>query len=183
MNVRQVVWVSYRPPGVEFCTAAKGPTGWALKGTLVRRFRKGAALITYLIETDVNWRTRSVSIQEVLRGQTRSLNIEVRRSRWFLGEKEIPALRGCIDVDLEASPVTNSLPINRLGKKGKDLTAAWVRFPTLEVVPLRQSYERLGPKRFRYRSASGFTAEIAVDSFGLIRRYGDYWVAVDSIPS
>jgi hypothetical protein len=95
--------------------------------------------------------------------------------------RERTTLQGCLDVDLEASPVTNTLPIKRtklrVGSR-VDLTAAWVRFPSLRVVPLRQSYERVGRRRYIYRSATGFKAEIAVDGFGLARRYGDFWHAL-----
>jgi hypothetical protein len=57
-----------------------------------------------------------------------------------------------------------------------DTTAAWVRFPTLRVQALRQSYERTAETRYIYRSP-GFKSEIEVDDFGLVKSYGDYWYA------
>ena len=139
------------------------------------------AIITYLIETDSRWKTKRVSVDQLLGGKRRSLNIEVKRSRWFVQGREKKLLEGAFDVDLEASPVTNTLPIRRtrmkVGSK-VDLTVGWVRFPSLRVVPFKQGYERLSKSRFVYRSSTGFRAEIEVDGFGLVRRYGDYWRAV-----
>ncbi len=179
-DLRQVVWTSSDPPGVECCTVRRVESGWVLEGTVVRRAGKGPAVLTYAIETDLEWRTRNVAVEETLRGK-RSLEIEVRGSRWFVEGKEDRRFRGCLDVDLQASPVTNTLPIRRASPRvgsRVELTACWVRFPSLEVAPLRQSYERLGRRTYRYRSASGFTSEVEVDAFGLVRRYGEYWVAV-----
>ena len=181
MKAREVVWVSTKPPGVEHCTVLKGGSGWILEGTLVRRFKEGTSLVTYHIETDSVWRTKKVGIQQVLQGKRRGLELMVRGSKWYRGGKEVTSVRGCIDVDLEASPVTNSLPIRRgrmkIGQK-VDLTAAWIRFPSLKLVPFRQGYEKLGPREYRYRSASGFTADLDVDDFGLVSRYGGFWTAV-----
>ena len=181
MRAREVVWVSTQPSGVEQCTVKGGASGWSLEGTLVRRFKKETAMVTYLIETDSRWRTKRVSIEQVLQGRRRTLDLQVRDSKWYRKGKEGESVRGCKDVDLQASPVTNSLPIRRGRPKISqtvELTAAWVRFPSLSLVPLRQKYERLGPRIYRYRSAGGFTAELEVDDFGLVRRYGDYWVAL-----
>ena len=38
-----------------------------------------------------------------------ALEMEVRRSRWFVRGKEDKWLKGCVDADLDASPVTNTL--------------------------------------------------------------------------
>ena len=179
--LHQVVWTSSRPPGSEYCAVRRVAAGWTLKGTVARRFQEGIAGITYTIQTDRDWRTMWVRVEQLLNGTLGRVEIEVRRGRWSVGGKESPDLRGCVDVDLEVSPVTNTLPLKRTGigvGSKVDLKVAWVRFPSLKVLTLQQSYERLGKNRYRYRSASGFEAELDVDDFGLVRRYGEFWTAV-----
>ncbi len=179
-GVREVVWISSDPRGMEHCVVTREAGGWSLQGTIVRKFAEGASGITYRIETDNRWNTGKVLVEEQFRGENRELKISVNRGRWVIGDREDPALRSCKDVDLEASPATNTLPIKRAAiKVGSrvELNAAWVRFPSLRVVPLRQSYERLSGRRYVYRSASGFETRIETDGFGLVRRYGDYWTA------
>lgn len=147
----------------------------------MRRFRGGPAAISYRVQTDLGWKTQRVQVEEFFRGGRQSLEIEAKRSKWYVRGTEERALEGCVDVDLGASPSTNTLPIKRvapaLGSR-LDLKAAWVRFPSLEVEPLVQSYERVGKRLYLYRSASGFSSEIEVDGFGLVRRYGEYWQAL-----
>lgn len=101
-------------------------------------------------------------------------------SSWFANGRKAKRLDGRVDVDLQASPVTNTIPIRRLRLKvGAKATvdAAWVKFPSLDIEPLRQSYERKGRNLYEYRSGR-FRAEIKTDHFGIVKRYGGYWTAV-----
>ncbi len=52
--------------------------------------------------------------------------------RWWTGERELYKLRGCLDVDLLVSTVTNTLPIRRMNLRNgesRGTRAAWVRSP------------------------------------------------------
>jgi hypothetical protein len=95
---------------------------------------------------------------------------------------EIPAVAGCLDLDLAFTPATNILPLRRLGLavgESREMTAAWVRFPDLSVEPLAQRYTRLDERRVRYESRDGsFTAELEVDEIGLVVRYPPLWERV-----
>jgi hypothetical protein len=107
--------------------------------------------------------------------------IEFRKGTWFVDGEGRNDLEKCSDVDLEASPCTNTPPIRRSRLKiGQriDLTAAWVRLPSLKVMPLKQSYERRNAWKYLYRSDTGFDAELAVDDFGIVTRYGNIWKEV-----
>jgi hypothetical protein len=90
-----------------------------------------------------------------------------------------------VDVDLGFTPSTNLLPIRRLSLAvgaEASIRAAWLRFPGLELEPLEQVYRRESEHRYRYESGGGrFAAELEVDEFGLVARYGDYWVAGASL--
>ena len=100
-------------------------------------------------------------------GEQRELKIEVSRADWTVNGKPAPELHGCLDIDLSASPSTNTLPLRRLQlQRGQSqpVTAAWVRFPSLEIGTLQQTYKRLDDTRYWYESATGFTAEIRVDA-------------------
>jgi hypothetical protein len=99
-----------------------------------------------------------------------------------LEEVEIPAIHGCLDLDLAFSPSTNILPLRRLGLaigESREMTAAWVRFPDLSVEPLAQRYTRLDERHVRYESRGGsFTADLEIDELGLVVRYPPLWERV-----
>jgi hypothetical protein len=122
----------------------------------------------------------------LLRGSigARRVHLGIERSvvgEWSIEGLEIGALRGCDDVDLGFSPVTNLLPIRRLGLSigaHARVRAAWVRFPELTVEPLEQTYARVASDRYHYESAGGvFRGELAVDAFGCVVDYPGLWRA------
>jgi uncharacterized protein len=169
---------------LEYAVARGLTSGVELAGTIVAIHENAPLEVHYRIECDPDWRTRAVSIEQRLGLQRSSLSLAVDGAgRWSdLRSGPIDAVRDCLDVDLELSPITNTLPINRLNLavgQSEEIAAAWIRFPSLEIVHARQSYERLSDRTYRYRSlASGFTANIDVDETGLVVRYEGIWERV-----
>ena len=95
---------------------------------------------------------------------------------WTVDGVAARALKGCTDIDLGCSPSTNALPIRRLRLgvgASSTIQAAWVLFPTLEVVKAAQTYTRLDEFTYRYDSGD-FSAELTVDEDGLVARYADW---------
>jgi hypothetical protein len=137
--------------------------------------------VRYLIQCDADWQTRAVSIEQRFGLEQSTLSLTVDETGKWIDRRigPISSVTGCLEVDLELTPITNSLPINRLKLaigQLEEIAVAWVRFPALEVVHARQSYERLSDRTYRYRSlGSGFTADIDVDAIGLTLRYEGIW--------
>src|SRR5215211_4036020 len=88
-------------------------------------------------------------------------------------------LDGCVDVDISATPSTNTLPIRRLGLKpgqSEELAVAYIRVPELLVGPERQRYGCLEARAdgglYRFEELpGGFTAKLPVDADGLVLDY------------
>ncbi|GMA13737.1 hypothetical protein E5F05_15390 [Deinococcus metallilatus] len=106
-------------------------------------------------------------------------SLDLTRSRageWTDAEgRLLPGLSGCTDVDLRATPFTNTLPIRRLGLpvgEAGEVRAVWVNVPTLETRVARQRYTRTGDLTYRYENLeSGYVNEITVDGEGLVTLY------------
>jgi hypothetical protein len=111
-----------------------------------------------------------------------NLNLELSVDplrRWQVNGVDKPAVEGCIDLDLNFSPSTNLLPIRRLNLEvgaRAEIKAAWLRFPSFELEPLRQVYERLDEFKYRYSSHAGtFVAELTVNRMGFVTAYPQLW--------
>ncbi len=150
----------------------------------------------YELETDERWATRRFEAVVEGGGWRRSLRIARARDGWRAtasehgdldaalrsagragalppGSEDPDRLDAAVDVDLYASPLTNTLPLRRLGLlTGGDETivAAWVLLPSLAVVASEQTYTVLEPGRVRYASGA-FTAELELDTEGYVVRY------------
>ncbi len=176
------LWKRLDEPFLEHCRLFRGNGGHLMEGSIVGRLGSKPVSCTYRIRTCPDWLTREVSVEFVHGDEEAIVHLEADgRGNWLMDGRELPELQGCLDVDIELTPATNTLPIRRLGlRKGQEaeMTAAWVRFPSLAVEPLRQSYCCLEDEcSYRYRSAS-FKAGLDIGGEGMIDRYGDLWVSL-----
>jgi len=136
--------------------------------------------VAYSIELDGQWRTRCATVRGRAQGGEREIVIDADGTgRWQVNGEDVPALDGCLDLDLESSSLTNAFPMRRLCLEvgqGAQAPAAYVRALDLRVERLEQSYERLadgaGEARFDYASPRfGFRCELEYDSSGLVIEY------------
>jgi uncharacterized protein len=130
---------------------------------------------------NADWQTRSASVSGWVGDETVCIDISVDEARrWRLNGVEVPAVEGCLDIDLSFSPSTNLLPIRRLRLNVGDevaATAAWLRFPDFRLEPLTQSYRRISGAGYRYESGGGeFVAQLSVNEVGFVTSYPNLWV-------
>jgi uncharacterized protein len=180
-----ILWQRLDEPGFEWCSVRPLGGGRMLEGVALVALEGVPWRVDYTIELDEGGRTRRASIRasggddHVIRNQP--LELEANGAgTWRRNDAVIIDSPDCLDIDLGFSPVTNSLPIWRLGLAPggrRDIRVAWVLLPSLEVVEGRQTYERLGETQWRYRSA-GFEADLTVGEDGLVDDYAGYWRAI-----
>ena len=135
--------------------------------------------VSYAIELDQRWRTQAAEISERSRSGSHVVALASHGDgSWLVDGRPAPHLDGCCDVDLEASVMTNALPIRRLGLGPGDsaeVPALYVRSPGLAVERLEQRYRREGrPQEHRYAysaPAFDFHCELAYDTSGLLLDY------------
>jgi len=143
--------------------------------------------IDYEIELDPQWRVRRARVSGRSTEAVRHRLLEADGlGHWLLDGARVPALDGCLDLDLEASAMTNTFPVHRMAlPMGRDASApaAYVRALDLEIERLEQLYRRLPDEGehpcFDYWSpAFDFHARLSYDSAGLVLDYPDIAIRV-----
>lgn len=128
-----------------------------------------------------NWVTRKV---EMIVDQHQTLVLKSDgKGYWFNGKDEpIEALKGAIDVDISATPFSNSLPINRHNwelEQTRDFEMVYISIPSLELKKVKQRYTFLehhqNDRLFQYESGA-FQSRITVDQYGLIVDYPELFI-------
>jgi hypothetical protein len=132
--------------------------------------------VTYDITLDDRWRTREARISnDTVDGQRSVVLLSDGEGRWTVDGVRAPHLDGLVDVDLEASACTNTLPVHRLPLLPREVVAApaaYVRALDLSVSRLDQTYRRLGERTFDYTSEGvAFRAVLEYDDAGLVVDY------------
>jgi len=129
---------------------------------------------SYRICCDSDWQVRSVEV--VVAGGGSCVLTSNGQGEWRDGDgAALPGLQGCIDVDISATPFTNTLPIRRLGARLAErsvITVAYIKIPELGPRPTAQAYTRLADGRYLYESVDGgFQAALSVDADGVVLDY------------
>jgi hypothetical protein len=177
---QEVMWMPWEGPGLEHLRLATSDGSVVANGLVIgleagRPFRIG-----YEIRCDERWRVREVRVAAPDSERPVLELLADGEGRWRGGGGELlPELDGCIDVDISATPFTNTLPIRRLGLElgeSEDLRVAYIRVPELLVGPERQRYGCLEAQAdgglYRFEALpSGFTAELPVDADGFVLDY------------
>ena len=166
--------------GVEVAFFSSADQGWRIEGSCGAVEAGAAWICRYLVEIDAGFRTRRAEIVGQFGGGTLRRTLQADgRGEWLVDGVPAPELSGCLDVDLAASAMTNTLPIHRLDLQlgvERDAPAAYVLVEGLAVSRLPQTYRRLpeGPEGPRYDYASpthDFRATLSFDASGLILDY------------
>jgi len=178
---REVMWAPWEGQGLEHLRLLTSDGGGVVANGLVIGLEAGRPFrIGYEIRCDGRWRVREVRAAAPDSGRPVLELLADGEGHWKRGGGEpVPELDGCIDVDISATPFTNTLPIRRLGLKpgeSEELTVTYIRVPELLVGPERQRYGCLEAQvdggLYRFEALpSGFTAELPVDAEGLVLDY------------
>jgi hypothetical protein len=134
----------------------------------------------YEITCDTNWNVKELGLT-LLSGNRKSIKIQTDgQGHWSTHTGDpVPSLDGCIDIDISATPFTNTLPIRRLELRpgqSAELLVAYVLIPEMELRTDRQRYTCLelnaGGGLYKYEGLeSHFSAELPVDRDGLVIDY------------
>ncbi len=177
---REVIWTPTHGPGLEHLRLTQQSRGAIADSLIVGLEGNQVFRLRYAIRCDPQWRVREARVAPLDAPDQGIVLLADGQGRWWdEGGAVIPALAGCIDVDLSASPFTNTLPIRRLALPpgaSADLLVAYITLPELQLSPMRQRYTCLAAQadgsHYRYQSLdSGFTADLPVDGDGLVIDY------------
>jgi hypothetical protein len=163
---------------VAYFQALRG--GWLVDGTTAAVEDAYTWIVTYSIQLDAAWDTRSALITARTTSGSRQTVLESDgKGRWHVDGNGADHLDGCLDIDLESSAMTNALPVHRLGLAvgGRaEAPAAYVRALDLSAERLEQTYVRIADEaahqRYRYVApAFNFTCSLVYDESGLVLDY------------
>jgi hypothetical protein len=166
--------------GFESVFLLRHGNGYQLAGHTAAVEGDHAWVVQYVISVDDAWLTRSAHITGWTEEGRRDVLLESDGSgQWSLDGRRAPELDGCLDVDLESSACTNTLPVHRLrleiGRES-EAPAAYVRAVDLAVERLAQRYARVddsnGTHQYDYRApAFDFETRLIYDAAGLVMSY------------
>ncbi|MFL5757413.1 MAG: putative glycolipid-binding domain-containing protein [Chloroflexota bacterium] len=179
-----MAWLGEEWPGSEQLSIRIFDRSIIADGIVLALVQGRSLRLTYSIRCDPEWRVRSVDVEIHDHGQVHL--VSDGEGRWWTSSGEpMDSLSGCMDVDIRATPFTNTLPIRRLGLmpgESRDVSMAFIDVPALDVRAVDQRYTCVEASAHGgvYRFESGdFSADLSVDSDGLVIDYPGGWRRAD----
>jgi hypothetical protein len=171
---RVVRWADWEGPaaGLEHCEVRPEADGLSVLAVVAGTLDGQRFGLSYELSIDRAWRVRRARLRAAS-GQ--SLALDAEGEGWRVDGSPAPQLAGCLDIDIRATPFTNTLPIRRAAPavgQAVDIAVAFVAVPDLAVAAGRQRYTRLADRLFRFDGLEAdFTADLPVDADGLVLDY------------
>jgi uncharacterized protein len=177
--MKTIVWKPVAYQGMEYLALDENRSTVYAQSVVIGVEKQAAFRLDYVVKCDEHYAVREVNLG--LKVPTRNFYlISDGRGNWFdRHDKPLSEFAGCIDVDISATPFTNTLPIRRLQwqvGQVETLRMVYILVPNLLVSVMRQRYTCLEKTAhgatFRYENVDDdFTAVLTVDSDGLVRNY------------
>ena len=176
-----LIWTALDEPGYEHVRIDEGRPGWIVFDSMfVRVHAGGVRRGGYTLICDTAWRTLELRIMvEQAPGQMAARHLlATGDGRWTDADGiHLPELDGCVDVDIAWTPLTNTLPVRRLGRwSGREeaIRVVYVALPGLALSAMEQRYTGLADGHVRYASVtSGVTRDLTMDGEGFVLEYPD----------
>jgi uncharacterized protein len=180
MNL-EAMWTPWKGRGLQHLRLRVKEGGIEADGVVIGEEDGIAFRARYLIRCDPGWRTREVIVDPLDGRDSLHLRSDGKGEWSDTSGRSMPNLNSCLDVDLSATPFTNTLPIRRRDlREGEfsEIVAVYVDVPAMRLDTSRQRYTCLERNAdgglYRYEDEGlfrGFTADLAVDADGLVLNY------------
>lgn len=176
MFSKEIVWENKEKFGCEYLKLTIKNTAILIESTVIYLEDDSPIQIDYWVELDRSWKTKKVSIK--VRGGESLHLISNDKGEWFdqHGDRK-DELKGVIDIDISATPFSNSLPINRFDWKPsqkRQFEMIYISVPELKIERIEQTYTYVEGKKktrtFNYQCRD-FESLISVDEKGFVIDY------------
>ena len=174
-----IVWKSTYVNTTEF-TVIKFKDNIEVNGQITGQGLGKLLNVNYQLEINYEWEIQTVKIN-FQSDSSFNISLHKNKNKQWINEKGeiISTLNNCTDIDITLTPVTNTLPINRLNLavgESKEIEVVYFNLPSHNFNPSKQRYTNLGNGIYKYENlASGFAANLKVDSDGFVLNYPGIW--------
>jgi len=165
---KTIRWRGLDPVTLEHCHVISTARDTRIRGTIITP----AYGLFYRIKLDDSEVVRTVKLERS-DGQVLELFSD-GAGNWSDDRAEpLSALKGCIDIDIWPTPLTNSLPIWRaswIDDAPQRFAMAWIDADEMTIRRSEQVYTRLDASHFRFQSGD-FDRVLQIDADGLVVSY------------
>ncbi|RYY62047.1 MAG: hypothetical protein EOO05_04215 [Chitinophagaceae bacterium] len=171
-----ILWQGRQRDSREHCLVHTNESGIKVDSVIIGKQEDLIYRVEYSLLLDHNWRTISFSVSSIHNKVIQRMEYSSDgEGNWMDGDKPVPRLQGCLDIDLPLTPFTNSLPIKRLKQQvgqESDVRVIYIDLLAEKISPVTQKYKRLGEDEYHYQNVpNDFEVTMRTDHEGFVVDY------------
>jgi hypothetical protein len=174
---RDILWQRLDAPGWEHLQLLSDEQGTQADGLVISVEGERVFRLRYQVRCDSRWQCLGAELELLDEPKTKLVLTKKVGRDWLRNGTAIAGTAGCIDIDIAATPFTNTLPICRLEvRKGQaaEISALYIQVPDLSISVVKQKYRCLRESgAYTYQGLDGREYHVAVDAEGLVTDYED----------
>jgi hypothetical protein len=161
---------------MEHCLVSTSIGCSEISSTIIGCYEGKICKLDYRLKTNGQWETLLFEMQSRYDNHTHSISLEGDgKGSWTQDGKRCSQFQGCVDIDISLTPLTNTLPINRLNlalNQSEVVQVIYVDVLHQKITPELQRYTRLSGTLYHYQNIpNDFESDILVDELGLVVDY------------
>lgn len=180
----ELIWQHLDTPGWEHVRITRDHPGWDVYDSIFVRTHGDQVLRGgYTLVTDKHWRTLELRLMvETSPGAMEGLHLMTEGDgRWTdADERHIPELDGILDLEIQWTPLTASLPINRISLETgveQQIPVAYISLPDMVISSTVQAFTRIDKAHVLHRSpVQQGAAELTMDANGYVTEYPNRFI-------
>lgn len=176
-NTQEILWQTWENNALEHLRLVSDPAGLiSIKSVAIGLYEGKPFQLHYFVNLTSQFVIQSFEV--ALDDQFKVSMSHDGDGQWTdqLGSP-LPEFNSCIDIDITATPFTNTLPIRRLSLmpgESASISVVYVNVFERRVYPAEQRYTCLSPILYHFEMPSiDFAADIPVDKNGFVLDYPD----------
>jgi hypothetical protein len=171
-----LIWKATEYDSLENCIVTITANEVIIKSVIVGCKENVIFRIDYTIKTNSNWETLFCELITQFGNARQVISFQGDgKGNWITGGILAINFKGCIDVDIPFTPLTNTLPINRLKlkeQKEENIKVIYIDIMESGIRPVSQKYKRLSGQEYNYQNVpNDFEANISVDENAFVIDY------------
>jgi hypothetical protein len=171
-----LLWSGREYHSLENCLVKISNFGVDIHSHIVGQYKDWIYYLEYQLQTNAAWETTNCRVKSQLGDRTTFLELESdAKGNWLVNGKRAEKFKECRDIDISLTPLTNTLPINRLKMEtGSTLQIETIYLDILEqkLQTARQLYRMVSQFEYHFENVpKDFEADILVDKDGFVVDY------------
>jgi hypothetical protein len=180
---QKITWRGVADDTVEHCIINYSGEKISIRSQITGIVEAEKIEVNYNMLLDNRWRVKGFQLDAIV-GARRSHYQYITNGvgQWYDKEAK-QQFSGCYDMDITFTPLTNTLPINRLdwaNQPSQQIKVLYVDVMEGQIRIDDQTYTKVNDTLFKFQNDGGrFTALIETDKSGLVTNYPELFVRVD----